>query len=174
MKRADFRGWSASKEFAASVANVFLRRDQMIAVARFVRTNQTFHRYLKNYNAFTAADCVAGAYAAGDGNSARDILRKKGVPDNVVAVLRSIEIALRDVEGSEAERQTFRYKFMALRIWNGCSLLFFTLNPHDIKSQLLVKFANADEEHMERICLDWNDAEMEDYYARNKRSNSLT
>ena len=145
----------------------------MIAVAHFVRTNQTFHRYLRDYNAFTAADCVAAAFAAGDGNSAREILRKKGLPDNVVAVLRSIDIALRDVEGSEAERQTFRYKFMALRIWNGCSLLFFTLNPHDIKSQLLVKFANAEEEHMERICLDWNDAEMEEYYARNKRSNSL-
>ena len=145
----------------------------MLAVARFVRTNQTFHRNIVHYDSICATDFVAAALAAGECFTIRDAMRKKGVPVRVKAILRSLYIALRDVQGSEAERQTFRYKFMALRIWNGCSLLFFTLNPHDIKTPMLVAFANAEETRMERVNLDWDDAEMEAYYVRNKRQNSL-
>ena len=60
-----------------------------------------------------------------------------------------MEIALRRVEGSEAERDVLRFKFGALRLWTGCSLLFFTLNPHDIHSPLLVHFIGDREEHLD-------------------------
>ena len=69
--------------------------------------------------------------SGGDCASNRASLRKKHIDVRVKRVLRSMQIAMRDVEGSEAERDTLRHKFLALRVWSGCSLFFITLNPHD-------------------------------------------
>ena len=108
LSRADFRGWSSSKEFAAFAANVLLRRTQMWAVYRYATTNKTFHRNLVHYDSITATDFVAAALASGDCNSVHDLMRKKGVDIKVKAVLQSMDVALRDVEGADAEKQTFR------------------------------------------------------------------
>ena len=62
-----------------------------------------------------------------------------------------MQVATRSVEGTESERDIFRFKFVALRIWNGCSLVFFTLNPHDNKSPLLVYFLGSAEEQIEEV-----------------------
>ena len=173
LKRADFRGWSLNKEFAAVVANLLLRRAQMYAVYCYVNHNQTFHKNLVAYDTLTSTDFVAAALAAGDCNTVRDLLRKKGVELKVKTVLKSMDVALRDVEGSEAERGAFRYKFVALRIWNGCSFVFFTLNPHDIHNPLLIVFADANNFHLEKVSLDWGDADMREYYARVTEENAL-
>jgi hypothetical protein len=143
LKRADFRGWSHSKEFAVCVYNILLRRDQMRAVFRYVQTNATFQSQLVHFDSLTAVDFVKAALASGDCTSVRDYMRKRSVDIKVKAVLKSMDVALRDVEGSEAERDGFRYKFFAMRVWGGCSVLFLTLNPHDIQSQMLVVFATS-------------------------------
>ena len=173
LKRVDFRGWSHSKEFAACVYNILLRREQMRAVFRYVQTNSVFRKNLVHFDSLTAVDFVKAALASGDCTSVRDYMRKRNVDIKVKAVLRSMDVALRDIEGSEAERDGFRYKFFAMRVWSGCSVLFLTINPHDINSPMLVVFANADEIHLERISLDWNDEEMASYYKRSKQDNAL-
>ena len=50
---------------------------------------------------------------------------------------------------------------------------FFTLNPHDHHSPLLIYFVGDREEHLERLSLDWNDADMAAYYDRHKAGNAL-
>jgi len=173
LKRADFHGWAQSKEFAACVYNILLRREQMRAVYGYVVGNETFRRNAIHFDTLTATDFVTAALASGDCASVRDYMRKKNLDVKVKTVLKSMDIALRDVEGSEAERDSFRHKFFGMRVWNGCSVLFFTLNPHDIGSPMLVVYANADKTHLERICLDWDDQEMSEYYARAKQDNPL-
>ena len=69
----------------------------------------------------------------------------------------------RRVRGSEAQRQTVHFKFRAMRIWHGCSSLFFTLNPHDIRSPLTLTLINAEHFHAERFSLDLDDAATEAY-----------
>lgn len=172
-RRADFRGWTSCKEFAAVVANILMRREQMWAVHRYIMVNTTFYRNLIHYDALTAIDFVAAALASGDCNTVRELMRKKGVELKVRSVLQSMDIALRDVEGSDAERDTFRYKFLGMRVWNGCSFVFFTLNPHDIHSPMLIVFANADNHQMEQVSLDWGDEDMKTYYGRVKKDNAL-
>ena len=132
-----------------------------------------FHKNLIHYDSLTATDFVAAALASGDCNTVRELMRKKGVEVRVRAVLQSMDVAMRDVEGSDAQRDTFRYKFAAMRAWSGCSFMFFTLNPHDIHNPLLIVFANTDNVHMERISLDWDDEEMKAYYARVREGNAL-
>jgi len=172
-RRADFRGWASCKEFAAVVANILMRREQMWAVHHYVMVNTTFHRNLLHYDSLTATDFVAAVLASGDSTTVRDLMRKKGVELKVRSVLQSMDIALRDVEGSDAELDTFRYKFLGMRVWNGCSFVFFTLNPHDIHSPMLIVFANADNRHMEKVSLDWGDEDMKSYYGRVKKDNAL-
>ena len=86
-------------------------------------------------------------------------------------VLQSMDVALRGVEGSESERDVFRFKFVALHLWSGSSLLFWTLNPHDIKNPLLLVFLGNQGVQVERISLDWDDDEMAAYYERVKKGN---
>ena len=82
--------------------------------------------------------------AAGDCESIRSALRKKDVDTKVKTLLKSMHVAVRDVRGSESEKDVFRHKFKAMHMWNGCSLFFFTLNPHDIKNPLVLVYLGAE------------------------------
>ena len=68
----------------------------------------------------------------------KDLLQKKGLHENIQKTFRQMQIVQRKVRGSEAEKDSLIPKFIALRIWSGCSSLFFTLNPHDIRSPITV------------------------------------
>ena len=171
LKRADFAGWAMCKEFAACTFNVLLRRSQMYALHTYVNTSPNFAITAQALEGLTPMDWIASALAAGECYSTLEALRKKGVSASVKRVLRGIDVAMRDVEGSEAERRTFRYQFVAMRLWGGCSSLFFTLNPHDIKAPMLVVFSNPGFVRMERVSLDWGDETMDAYYERHKKDN---
>ena len=84
-----------------------------------------------------------------------------------------MQVSLRSVEGSEAEKEVLRFKFSALRLWSGCSLVWFTLNPHDIHTPLLVHFIGEREEELQRISLDWDDTTMAQYYEDAKKGDRL-
>ena len=75
----------------------------------------------------TAGGLVSQALASGEVNSIREALRKKNLAVPVDRALRHMQICLRNVRGSEAERDLIMYKFAAIRVWSGCSSLFFTL-----------------------------------------------
>ena len=162
--RVDFRGWACSKEFAAMIANISLRRQQMYGIHCHVRAGSAFARDVNEITSITSKDFILAALAAGECRSIQDALRKKGVDAKVKKVLRNIKTALRHVEGTEGEREFLWMKFVAMRIWNGCSVVFFTINPHDIWNPLLAVFANGESLQCERISLDWSDAEMRQYY----------
>ena len=169
----DFAGWSSSKEVAATVYNVLLRRARMYAVYRYVNYSRHFASCAQALVEVTPRDFVASALAAGECQSIATALRKKGLDTFVRTLLKSMNVALRDVEGSEAEREMFRMQFVAMRVWNGCSSVFFTLNPRDVKSPLLVVFANSQRLRHERVSLDWDDEVMADYYAKAKKENPM-
>ena len=84
-----------------------------------------------------------------------------------------MKLALRHVVGSEGEREFLWMKSVALRVWNGCSIVFFTLNPHDIWSPLLVVFCNGETWQREKISLDWGDDKMREFYEDAKIGNPL-
>ena len=92
-------------------------------------------------------------------------LRKDGLDKRCKDVLAQLQVATRDVEGSPAERAALRFRFVATRVWCGCAFVFFTLNPHDNKSPLLIVFGNGERYGFRRLSLDWNDATMSRYYA---------
>ena len=53
-----------------------------------------------------------------------------------------MEIAFRSVRGSDSEKLTMRKRFFAMRVRYGFSSLFFTLNPHDIRSPITLALTN--------------------------------
>ena len=60
--------------------------------------------------------------------------------------------------GSEANKGALRSYFTAMRIWNGCSPLFFTLNPY-ARQPLTNALCNGEHFHVEHFSLDWLDEE---------------
>ena len=77
----------------------------------------------------------------------------------------------RRVRGSEGARDTILHRFTALRLWNGCSSLFFTLNPHDIRSPISMLLLVKGETYSKAFSLDMPDAETEAFLAEFLREN---
>ena len=173
LHRVDFSGWMLSKDFAAVSHNLIIRRKQMWNVYKYMTTGAGKHmpEVMHALADVRPTDFVASALAAGDAPSIRAALRKRNVEPKVRSILRSMDVALRGVEGSESERDIFRFKFIGLHIWSGCSLLFFTLNPHDIHNPLLLVFLGPEGSQHERISLDWDDKEMARYYDAVEKGN---
>ena len=122
-------------------------------------------------NTLTPHDMVAAALQTTQSQSLASILKNKGVDPKVKRVFRSMDIAMRSVDGSDSQLTAYRYKFAALRLWNGCSLLFFTINPHDIHTPLLLYFIGDRDDGISHISLDWEDEEMASFYESQKTGN---
>jgi hypothetical protein len=162
-----------SKEFAAVAYGTLVRRAQMSAIYRFCTTSYLFRSSADEFLGLTAKDIVQAALASGDFKTVQTAFQCKDLDGRVKSILKQMQIATREVEGTPAERSSFRFRFLALRMWSGCSALFFTLNPHDIKSPLLLVFIGPENSGCERISLDWNDGEMEKYYSECLKGNPL-
>lgn len=145
-KRQDFRGWVASREFAAVAANVFMRRDQMVAVHNWLRLERGFVRIQDTLNSLSVEDFVAAAAAQqGDFQSLAHALQCK--PERgarLHQLFREMSVVLRDIDGSEAHRSSTVYKMRALRVWAGCSFLFFTINPGDHHNPIFVNYLSSE------------------------------
>jgi len=122
-------------------------------------------RHNENIASLTATNLVAHALASGEVDSVRQLLRQKGLEKPLETAFQKMQIIQRSVRGSEAEKDNLLPRFFALRLWSGCSSLFFTLNPHDIKSPLTISLLQNDMQFEKQFSLDWGDAETEAYIA---------
>ena len=166
LQRADFRGWRMQCEFVARLYNVLLRRSQLRAVhAVVVQRPQLDSADVAALQELTQHDLVAEAMASGECDSVRAVLRRKGLDAKLRRAMKTIELVQRQVRGSEAEKSSLRFRFVAMRVWGGCSSLFFTLNPHDIRSPLTVALINKEHFDVHRFSLDLSDADADKFLA---------
>ena len=159
LTRADFCLWRFDVEFVATLYNIFLRRDQIQAVEASWRSLHMSEGVRKDLELVTASSLVATALASGDVNSVRDVLRKKDLEKPVRAAMQQIQISLRNVRGSESERDNLMPKFLGMRLWAGCASLFFTLNPHDIRSPITISLLQNDLKFEKSFSLDGSEVE---------------
>ena len=165
LTRADFPLWSKDVEFVASVYNVFLRRSQIRAVQLSWRKNPLTEADAISLQDVTAVDLMSEALASGDVNSVKQVLRKKNLHLKLRKAFQRLQMCQRMVRGSEASRDDLIPKFMAMRVWNGCSSLFFTLNPHDIRSPISLMLLQGSEVFQREFSLDFSDVDTEIYLA---------
>ena len=161
LTRADFPLWRQDVEFVASVYNVHLRRDQVHAVEAGIQQAGFTAQQKSDMEGLTANGLIASALASGEVNSVREALRRKNLEKPVQAALQRMQIIQRKVRGSEAEKDNLVPKFFAIRLWSGCSSLFFTLNPHDIRSPITVSLLQNDMHFDQEFSLDVSDEETE-------------
>ena len=160
--RADFRRWRRSFEFVACLYNVLLRRNQLRAVSLWVTRN--VDQVEKDFSNVTHHDIVAQMMASGECDSVRALLKKKGqVDDKLQKVFHAMNQVQRNVRGSEAEKDVLSYRFNAMRIWNGFSSLFFTLNPNDVKSPITLTMVDNERFHTRKFSLDMSDLETDTF-----------
>ena len=167
LTRADFVLWRQDVEFIACVYNVHLRRDQVRAVEVVMsQQDQIFTVDQKaDLAKLTATGLVAHALASGDVDSVREALRRKDLDRPLEIALRKMQVVQRTVRGSESERDNLLPRFLALRLWCGCASLFFTLNPHDIRSPITMVLLQGDAKFETEFSLDLSDEETDRYIA---------
>ena len=161
LTRADCSLWRKDVEFVASVYNIFLRRDQVSAVEATMRTLDSGE--MQQIQALTAEGLWRHALSCGDINDVRTLLKRKKLELPIQTAFQKIQVSQRRVRGSEAEKDNIVPKFFALRLWSGCSSLFFTLNPHDIRSPITLVLLQADAKFERAFSLDLDDASAEEY-----------
>ena len=122
MTRADVRVWSTDVELMATLYNILLRRDQVNAVEACIRTCAKYKQdTLQDISDLTASGLVAHALSSGDVNSVRELLRRKNLDRTLQKTFLEMQIIQRKVRGSEAEKDGLIPKFVAMRLWSGCS-----------------------------------------------------
>ena len=114
----------------------------------------------------SAQDLLAEALQSVECDSLKKLLRRKGLDEKVRRAARLMDVAFRHVRGSDSEKQTLRKRFVAMRVWNGFSSLFFTLNPHDIRSPLTLTLTDHERFHIERFSLDFGDEATDAYFTK--------
>ena len=172
LTRSDYRGWRMDVEFIACVYNVFLRREQMRSVYLATQREDFLSpEDAKTVSEVTSLDFVSEVLASGDCNSVHEVLRRKNLDVKLRRSMETLQLCQRRVRGSDSEKGNMVFRFTALRIFNGCSSLFFTLNPNDIRSPLMIGLVNAEHFHIEKFSLDLEDAETEAYFSRLLGSN---
>ena len=166
LTRADFCGWRMSCEFVACLYNLLLRRSQLRAVHLLVVKGSGLTPEAQNaLQRLEASDLMKEALASGECNSVRELLRRKNLDGCLRTAVQTMKMIQRHVRGSEGEKDTLHLKFLAMRLWHGCSSLFFTLNPHDIRSPLTLSLCNAEHFGMKPFSLDLSDEATEAYLA---------
>ena len=163
LTRADCSLWRCNVEFVACLYNVFLRREQISAVEILMKTRTLSPSQLGELETLTADGLVAHALASGDVHSVRDLLRRKNLEAPLRLAFSTMQMIQRRVRGSDSEKDGLIPQFLAMRVWGGCSSLFFTLNPHDIRSPLTMKLLQGPQTHSAHFSLDCSDAEGEEY-----------
>ena len=171
LTRADFPLWRQDVEFVASVYNVHLRREQVHAVEMGIQSATFSAQQKSDMEGLTAQGLVANAIASGDVNSVHEALKKKNLHKPVEVALQKMQVIQRNVRGSEAEKDNLVPRFFALRLWSGCSSLFFTLNPHDIRSPITLCLLQDDVRFEKEFSLDLSDAETESFLKEFVREN---
>ena len=171
LSRADFPLWRQDVEFVASVYNVQLRREQVHAVEMGIKSTSFTVQQKSDMDGLTAQNLVANAIASGDVNSVRDVLKKKNLDKAVQVALQKMQVIQRNVRGSEAEKDNLLPKFFGLRLWSGCSSLFFTLNPHDIRSPITMSLLQDDIRFEKEFSLDLPDADTDEFIKEFIREN---
>lgn len=143
-QRADFTGWATSKEFAAVAANIFLRRDQLAAIQSWTRGDGGALRIQQTLADLSAEDFIqAMAVHGGDFPTLQAaISRTHNNSHSLHRLFTEMQLVLRHVDGSEAQRCQGVHRMRALRTWCGCSVLFLTINPTD-KSPLMLAYTHS-------------------------------
>ena len=116
LTRADCTKRRQDVEFVASVYNIHLKREQINAVEACTNSVSFSELQKGELERLSAADLVANALASGDVNSVREQLRKKNLEKPILTAFQKMQIAQRNVHGSESDKDTLMPKFFALRV----------------------------------------------------------
>jgi hypothetical protein len=162
VRRADFTGWRLSVDFIASLYNILLRRDQMRAVQ--IEATKLTAREVDALSKVSADDILNAAVASGDCATLRAILKRDGLADALKSTFRHMQASQRTVRGSEASKTSLQNKFTAVRLWSGCSSIFFTLNPY-ARQPLTLALCNGEHFHVQNFSLDLSDVDMTEFFA---------
>ena len=161
--RSDSSRWRLHMEFIACCSNIFLRRAQMRSIALVVR-KQWFKNSLRAFSDINVEDLTIAAAMLGEHAGVRAAIYKKDLPNKVRQVMRTLDIVQQHLPYTDGGRHACHRKFTALRLYDGVSCAFLTLNPADTKHQFSILFAHNGAFDVQRVSLDAADEDIAEFY----------
>ena len=110
------------------------------------------------------AELLVAATQMGQHRTMKSLLRNQAVPQTVKTLATTLDAVQKNIPYTTAYRQTFRSRFLALRVYDGASTFFWTLNPADVRHELILVFASGDSFAKRSFSLNWTDSEKAMYW----------
>ena len=172
LQRADSTRWRRSPEFVAVCFSNFLRRALMRSLAAVIK-KPWFQASAQRLCSIKAEDLTTAAASLGAAADPRALFRSDKVSGTIKELSMRLQLVQRSVPYTTPFRLHFRRKLMALRIYDGHPIIFWTLNPSDPYHELRVTFATHNRKIGRLFRLDWSDAEKATEYADHLPSRKL-
>ena len=139
LMRHSHKRFRLNPEFIACASNVFLRREQQRALNILVKKHwfQTTADHLANLK---VEDSFFAATTLGQSKSVKQTLCSEQIPEAVKLLVKHLDLSQRSVPYTTANRRAFRWKFAGLRIWDGSSVICWSLNPSDVSHELVLSY----------------------------------
>ena len=138
--RVDYPRWRLHLAFLAVAFFVMQKRAQMRGLAAVVK-RKYFKRISRELDDVPCEDLYRTGQILGDYQDVKSALCHKDVPNKVKTLLRQMQLAQQNIPYTADYRRSLHRKFTAMRVYHGCSMVFFTLNPADTKHTFTISFA---------------------------------
>ena len=121
------------------------RRRRYISSARFFADKKSWQQSLKDLGQVSAQDFLDTMELCGKGASMTEVLQNEAVPRRVKAALRTLNLCMNHVVGTNAHRTLLRHQGFGYRLLWGAPLVFTTPNVADTKHAMVKLLYEGDE-----------------------------
>ena len=122
----------------------FSRRKDYIRSARLFANKEQYQSACRDAGALDVDGFFATISLASKGQTWKDLLRRKDVPETVKRVFRHLQLCMANVLGTNAYRTNLRHRATGYRWLWGAPLVFTTLNPADTRHPVMRLLHSAD------------------------------
>ena len=124
--------WRTHLDFVAVCYSTMHRRQMLRSIRARVRT-PAFKKEVSTLLKTTSVNWGAVADIIGERGGLKEALLSERVDSDVKTLLRSMQLTQMKIPCTDGYRTNMRHQMRSLQIWAGLPLLFFTLNPADVK-----------------------------------------
>ena len=128
--------WRGERDFLTT-GYCFGRRKAYIRSSRLFANKERYEGACRDAGALDVDEFFAAISLAGKGQTWKDLMRRRDVPETVKRVFRHLQLCMANVLGTNAHRTALRHRATGYRWLWGAPLIFTTLNPADTRHPVM-------------------------------------
>ena len=140
--RVEHGAWRLHLDFIAVCFSTMHRRQMLRSIRARVRSGG-FQKDVAKLLKTTSVNWGAVADIIGDSGGLKEALLSEKVESDVKTLLRSMQLSQMKVPCTDGYRTKMRHQMRSLQVWAGLPLIFFTLNPADVKHPFTLLYSST-------------------------------